>query len=150
MNFMPQPYYLFTFSDSGLSLSDPWVAGIKPTGEFVKSRNGRYYRYGVLAWIKPYIFSYNIIKNQFPNVRGLYDPTLGWDLEFPAAPSEKLIQIIRDDKGHWVVASKSKGEDFVSIYDSFGGSAINQHIIGCISSLLRTNRSSFKYQSVGC
>lgn len=48
------------------------------------------------------------------------------------------------------MASKSKGEDSVSIYDSLGGSAVNEHIIGCISSLLRTNRKTFKYQSVRC
>jgi hypothetical protein len=92
----------------------------------------------------------NLIKHQFPNIGGLYDTTLGWDLEFPAAPSEKWIQIIHDGKGHWVVASKSKGEDSVSIYDSLGGSSVNEHIIGCISSLLRTNRKTFEYQSVGC
>lgn len=30
----------------------------------------------------------NLIKHQFPNIGGLNDTTLGWDLEFPAAPSE--------------------------------------------------------------
>jgi hypothetical protein len=92
----------------------------------------------------------NLIQHQFPNIGRLFDTTLGWDLEFPAAPSEKWIKIIHDGKGHWVVASKSKGEDSVSIYDSLGGSAVNKHVIGCISSLLRTNRKTFKYQSFRC
>lgn len=49
-----------------------------------------------------------LIKKQFPNIRGLYDTTLGWDLDFTAATSETWIQIIQNGQDHWIVASKRK------------------------------------------
>jgi hypothetical protein len=94
----------------------------------------------------------NLIKRQFPSIGRLYDSTLGWDLDFPPAHGDKWIQIIHDGKGHWVVATKSKEIDCVLIYDSLGGSSseVEEHVIGCISSLLQTSKKSFSYQSVGC
>lgn len=93
-----------------------------------------------------------LIKKQFPNIGGLYDTTLGWDLDFPAATSETWIQIIHNGQDHWIVASKRKGDDFVSIFDSLGGTCgiASDHVVGCISALLRPKQNSFKYQNVAC
>jgi hypothetical protein len=90
-----------------------------------------------------------LIKMQFPYVGGLFDTTLGWDLNFPASTSETWIQIIHDGQDHWIVASKRKGDDFVSIFDSLGDTA-SDHVVGCISALLRPKENSFYYQNVAC
>lgn len=86
-----------------------------------------------------------LIKMQFPYVGGLFDTTLGcWDLNFPASTSETWIQIIHDGQDHWIVASKRKGDDFVSIFDSLGDTA-SDHVVGCLSALLRPKENSFYY-----
>lgn len=93
-----------------------------------------------------------LLKQKFPTIRGLYDTTLGSTIDFPAATGDNWIQIVHTGKAHWVLACRWKDKTFVSIYDSLGGNStkVGDHIIGCLSALLRTKEKSFSYLNRGC
>lgn len=107
----------------------------------------------------------NLMRDQFPEIGGFCDTLLGYDLCFPAADKEPWIQIFHvPGIDHWIVASKRKETNVISIFDSLNNSAgkddssrkkkgtfnKTEHVLGCISAVLRTKEKSFRYQYVGC
>ena len=42
-----------------------------------------------------------ILKKQFPEIGGLFCPTLGASLDYPAVDSTKWLQILHDGDEHW-------------------------------------------------
>lgn len=88
-----------------------------------------------------------LLKQKFRTIGGWYDTALGSTIDFPAAAGDNWIQIVPTGKAHWVLACRGKDGTFVSIYDSLGGNSTKagDHIIGCLSALLRTKEKSFSY-----
>ena len=90
----------------------------------------------------------NLIKAKFPLVLGLHDTLLGAILDFPKQTSDRWVQVIHDNVNHWVVAAKVE-KNHVFVYDSLGGDP-NNHVLGCISSLLRPSGKHFSYIVKSC
>ena len=62
-----------------------------------------------------------LIRECFPRIGGLFCPSFGNNLEFPAAQEEKWMQIVHDGENHWLLAARGfldEKDDSVSIYDS--------------------------------
>ena len=93
-----------------------------------------------------------ILQNQFPDVGGLYCCTLGQHINFPKATGEKFVQIVHDGHDHWLVVAKGFSEqDLMLVYDSMAGTNWkSQHVIGCMSSLLRTPEKQMRYKVKAC
>jgi hypothetical protein len=93
-----------------------------------------------------------ILQNLFPLIGGLNCSTLGQHINFPKATGEKWMQIVHDGYDHWVLVAMGFFEpDVVLVYDSLAGPKwSSQHIIGCMTSLLRTPEKEMKYKVKAC
>ena len=90
-----------------------------------------------------------LIKEKFPIVGGLEDTVLGQLLDFPQQNNDEWVQILHNGVNHWLVAAKNKKKNHVDIYDSMG-SPPNNHVLGCVSSLIRPSSNSFAFQLKSC
>ena len=93
-----------------------------------------------------------LLRSQFPGIGGLYNTCLGPNITFPMViPSKKVwMQIIRDSLDHWVLVAGGFEKDTVHIFDSkralaSGSLKRKKHVLACISALLNTEESKFKY-----
>ncbi|KZR96071.1 Uncharacterized protein APZ42_009802, partial [Daphnia magna] len=78
-----------------------------------------------------------LIRQKFPEIGGLFNCQWGAMLEFNTANSQKWIQILFNNRDHFVVAAKSFGSSlYVLLYDSnWNGNEPDQHFIFCIAKI---------------
>ncbi|KAI9550671.1 hypothetical protein GHT06_004575 [Daphnia sinensis] len=80
-------------------------------------------------------------------IGGLFCCTIGASLEFPQAQGDKWMQIVHDGKDHWVLIAKGFSQpEHVLVYDSLPSNPwYNNHILSCISSLLKSANKEMTY-----
>ena len=90
-----------------------------------------------------------LMKKAFPKIGGLNYTVLGSHWNFAKPEQVPWIQVIRDsDRRHWLVATSKDGKS-AKIYDSMQGTkGLNQHVVGCVSALVRPTNKSFTYQQM--
>ncbi|KZS06407.1 Uncharacterized protein APZ42_030150 [Daphnia magna] len=78
-----------------------------------------------------------LIRQKFPEIGGLFNCQWGAMLEFNTANSKKWIQILFNNRDHFVVAAKGFGSSLdVLLYDSnWNGNEPDQHFIFCIAKI---------------
>jgi hypothetical protein len=92
-----------------------------------------------------------LLKLQHPDIGGLYCCTLGGSLEFPQALGCQWLQIVHDGNNHWLVVDKGFARpEHILVYDSSPASKVCQHVLSCMSSLLKTPRERMTYVIRGC
>jgi hypothetical protein len=89
-----------------------------------------------------------MIRNQFPDIGGLFCISLGKNVKFPETKSDRLLQIITETN-HWVLIAKGfMSCKEVMIFDSLSFEpSKREHVIACICSLFRTDGSTITYRS---
>ena len=91
-----------------------------------------------------------MLWRQFPSIGGLFCTTLGASLSFPAAAG-KWLQILHSGTDHWLLAASGFEADHVVIYDSLNfQNATRQHVLCCISSLVKTKEKQMRYIVKSC
>lgn len=93
-----------------------------------------------------------ILKQQHPEIGGLYCCTMGGSLTFPQANGPQWMQIVHDGSDHWVLVAKGFSQpNYVLVYDSMAGSNWrSKHILSCMSSLLKTPEKEMTYVIKTC
>jgi hypothetical protein len=88
-----------------------------------------------------------ILKNQRPTIGGLFCCTVGRSLEFPQAQGGQWLQIVHDWSNHWILVAKGFTQpEHILVYDSMPRSPWdNDHILSCMSSLLKTTEKEMTY-----
>ena len=80
-----------------------------------------------------------LIRKKFPEVGGLFNCQWGSMLQFNPAKSNKWVQIIHNNRDHYVAACKGFGSDHVLVFDSnWNGGEPDQHLIYCIAKIENT------------
>ena len=94
--------------------------------------------------------SQTLIRNQFPDIGGLFCTTMGATLDFPKVSQRaKWMQVLHDGNDHWLLVAKgfsSQGEDEICVYDSLDFEPHKRkHAIACISNLVRPSEKEMSY-----
>jgi len=93
-----------------------------------------------------------ILKLHHPDIGGLFCCTMGSLLQFPQAEGDKWMQIVHNGSNHWLLVAKGFSQpDHVLIYDSMPGiSWNNEHVLSCMSSLLKSPEKEMTYVVKNC
>lgn len=81
-----------------------------------------------------------LIRRKFPEISGLFNCQWGSYMQLNPAKSKKWIQIMHNNRDHFVVACKGFGSDLVLLFNSnWNGSEPDQHVIYCIAKIENTD-----------
>lgn len=108
--------------------------------------------------------SQRLIRKQFPDIGGLYCPSVGATASYPKKKSKRWLQIVHDGNRHWVLTARgftknSKEEDNarekvtdentdgrITVYDSLNfHPERRKHVVACISAICRSDRPKLTY-----
>jgi Ulp1 protease family, C-terminal catalytic domain len=89
----------------------------------------------------------SLIRALDPEIGGLFCTSLGSSLMFPKANSERWLQIVHDNAGHWLLLAKGfLGEEQIQVSDSMYFTPTDRkHVIACMADLLKTEENNFSY-----
>jgi hypothetical protein len=92
-----------------------------------------------------------LIRKKFPEVGGLFNCQWGSMLQFNPAKSNKWVQIIHNNRDHYVAACKGFGSDHVLVFDSnWNGGEPDQHLIYCIAKIENTKEKILNIGLMDC
>ena len=93
-----------------------------------------------------------LIRQKFPEIGGLFNCQWGALLQFDMARSQKWIQILFNERDHFVVAAKGFGSHMVKLYDSNwdGINEPEQHLIYCIAKIEKTSDKNLIIGLMSC
>ena len=92
------------------------------------------------------IYGFNILcRRQFEHVAGLQDPLLGQTSQYSVMKNQKFVQILHNNRAHWVAISTyncKNGE--VNYYDSLFSCRINDFVKQQLCALMQADEDALK------
>lgn len=90
--------------------------------------------------------SQNMLKKQYPNIKGLHATSLSQMLEMVPPPDGEFVQILNVTNNHWIALSTVGCEvSTIKVFDSsgMGRSKLPNHTLKVIARLMQCNERSF-------